>query len=190
MSWWMIQWWCQTIHQNKQGSVLVGLGTSQILIWIKMHTRMVRNDCLYGNDFWVVTLSVKRSQKPSYRVNLGYATNLPCQNHGYLQQLSHGAPLERIVDGGRDTQNKPSNEWWLFAPILGSGRIRDACLLFRRIMLRYPRQWPSYLGLSTRSLSTKVTSPNTRLTSAGSPGCQRNSWDCLSWFPTEPPFKF
>ena len=29
-------------------------------------------------------LSVKRSQKPSYRVNLGYIMNLPCQNHGYL----------------------------------------------------------------------------------------------------------
>jgi xanthine/CO dehydrogenase XdhC/CoxF family maturation factor len=49
-----------------------------------MHTRMVRNDCPYGNDFWVVTLSVKRSQKSSYRVNLGCAMNLPCQNHGYL----------------------------------------------------------------------------------------------------------
>jgi hypothetical protein len=36
----------------------VGLGTSQILIYIKMHTWMVRNECLCGNDFWVVTSCV------------------------------------------------------------------------------------------------------------------------------------
>jgi hypothetical protein len=59
---------------------------------------MVRNDCLYGNDFWVVTLSVKQNQKLSYRVNLGYAMNLPCQNHGYpLSHLTREYKMYRVI---------------------------------------------------------------------------------------------
>jgi hypothetical protein len=71
-------------------------------------------------------LSVKQSQKPSYRVDLGYAMDLPCQNHRYLvvhlikiarcvvqeppRQLSHEAPHKGAIGGARDTPNKTSNE--------------------------------------------------------------------------------
>jgi hypothetical protein len=60
-AWQTVQWWCQTIHQNWQCRFWVGLGTSQILIYIKMHTWMVTNKCLYGSDFWVVTVVVAGS---------------------------------------------------------------------------------------------------------------------------------